>query len=163
MCPQLHLVDQAGDLDRRVRFCGESAQRVPELAHYRSGVQRVPLDVADRDQDPVPPGQRLVEVPADLGLIAGRQVAERHRKVRYRGQRRGQEAALQSQGHQVVFRRRAQGFDAERHRLRELAEDLHVLPAGQARAVDRDHRRRLTALDPRGGDAHVHPQRAVGH
>ena len=91
-----YLVDQARNRWQRVLFCDEGAQRVPEFPHYGRRVQRMPLDVADGDQDPVPPGQGLVEVTADLGLIARRQVAKSHGHARYRGQRRRQEAPLQS-------------------------------------------------------------------
>ena len=93
--------------------------------------------------------QRLVEVAADLGLVARGQVAERHRQAGYRGQRRGQEAALQGQRHQVLLGGGAQRLDAERDRLRQLAQDLHVLVAGHARAVDRDGHRRPARLGPR--------------
>src|SRR5207248_2443608 len=97
------LVDQAGDGQRRVPLQDEGTQRVPELTHHRGRVQRVALHVADGDQDPVLPAERLVEVAADLGLVAGREVAERDGQAGYLRRGRRQQATLQGQRDDVLL------------------------------------------------------------
>lgn len=144
-------------------FCDECAQGVPEFPHDGRRVQRVPLHIAYGDQGPVPPGQRLVEVTADLGLVTRGQVAERHVHPRYHGQRRGQETALQGKSHEVLFRLGAESFDTQRDGLHELTQDLRVLLTGNALAGSRERHGRSAGLGPRRGEADFAAQRAVGH
>ena len=59
-------------------------------------------------------------------------------QARYLGQRRGQEAALQGQRDQVLLGVGAQRLDGQRDGLHELTQDLPLLLARYARAVDRD-------------------------
>src|SRR6185437_15873206 len=118
-----HLVDQAGDGQRRVPLDGEGAQRVPELAHHRRRAQRVALHVADRDEDLVPPPERLVEVAADLGLVAGREVAERHGQARYLGRGQGKQAALEGQRDRVLLGVGAQRVGGQRDQRYQLYQD----------------------------------------
>jgi hypothetical protein len=143
----------------------------PSMAKARSACLSSPITVAACSECPCTSPiatstlsrqrQRLVKVAADLGLIAGRDIAVRHGQAGYLGQRRGQEAALQGQGDQVLLGVGAQGLDRERHRLHELAEDLLLLLAGYARAFDGDGDRRPARLDPGRRQADIAPQRAV--
>ena len=110
----------------------------PSPANARSACRSSPITVAACSECPCTSPiatrtwsrqlQRLVEVPADLGLVAGRDVPERHGQARHLGQGRGQQAALQGQGDQVLLGVRAQRLHGQRDGLDQLAQDLQSRP-----------------------------------
>ena len=93
------------DLGRRGVLVGERAVRVPQLAHQHGGGDAAAGHVADGEMhDPVGAAQRVVPVTADLEPDAAGAVAAGQVDAFDRGQRLGQQAALERDRDVVLLR-----------------------------------------------------------
>ncbi len=123
------------------------------LSHDDGGAEAVPGDVADGERDaPVGQIERVVPVPADVGLLGARRVGRVKSVLSVRGQAFGQQSPLQRVGDVPLARVHAGAVDGEPRRQCELVGDEQALrrerpfgieidePELAERSAARDHR-----------------------